>query len=318
MLNLCTIGTSQITRSFIEAADKVEGVQVVAVYSRDPLKAEELAETYNIADAHFDMGTMLADERINGVYIASPNALHFPQVMTCLQHQKHIICEKPIFTNVKDFNIAYEKADRQGVFLFEAMRNLHTPNFHKLKEALGLIGNIRSAYFHRMRYSSKYDRFRKGEISNVFSNKMGGGALRDLGVYPLSLMVALFDEPESTYYHSIQLNSEVDGSGTLLLEYGSYNGTVMCSKITTSYNDCEIHGENGTLVFDNAAPIRDIKFLPNQGNDSIQLAAEEVLPNMSYQIQNFKSIIEKGDCDTYRYYRNISKKVVSIIDRHGQ
>lgn len=289
----------------------------MAVYSRDLHKAEELAEAYNIADAHSDMDAMLADKRINSVYIASPNALHFLQVMTCLKQQKHVICEKPIFTSITDFNTAYEEAERQGVFLFEAMRNLHTPNFRKLKEVVEMIGKVRSVYFQRMRYPSKYNRFLKGDIPNIFSRKMRGGALLDLGVYPLSLMVALFDEPESSQYHSIQLNSEVDGSGTLLLNYGDFNGTIMCSKITTSYNNGEIHGEKGTLVIDNAAPVKDIKFISNQGDDPIRLAVDEKQPNMSYQIENFKSIIEQGNRETYHYYRNISKKVVSILDRHG-
>lgn len=317
MLNLCTIGTSQITRSFIEAADNVERVKVTAVYSRTSHKAYELAETFNIAGVYTDLEAMLADERIDGVYIASPNAVHFQQVMTCLKQQKHVICEKPIFTSITDFKMAYEEADRQGIYLFEAMRNLHAPNFWKLKDALELIGRVRSVYFQRMRYSSKYDRFLKGDIPNAFSNQMGGGALRDLGVYPLSLTVALFGEPESSDYHSVQLNSDVDGSGTLLLDYNGFNGTIMCSKITSSYNAGEIHGEKGTLVIDNAAPIKEIKYIPNQGDDPINLEVDEELPNMSYQIQNFKSIIDWKDHETYQYYRKISEQVVSVIDQYG-
>ncbi|QKY70242.1 Gfo/Idh/MocA family protein [Lentibacillus sp. CBA3610] len=317
MLNLCTIGTSQITRSFIEAAEMVDDVHVAGVYSRDSSKAKELAEAYNIANTYTDMDAMLADKRLNTVYIASPNVLHFEQVMACLKKQKHVICEKPIFTNITEFHAAYEEADRQGVYLFEAMRNLHTPNFWQLKNALELIGKVRSVYFQRMRYSSKYDRFLEGDLPNVFSRQMGGGALRDLGVYPLSLTVALFGEPELSYYHALQLNSGVDGSGTMLLDFAGFKGTIMCSKISTSYNASEIHGERGTLIIDDVAPIKKITFIRNQGKEPIDLFLDEELPNMSYQIQNFKSIIECGCRETYTYYRNISEQVVSIIDRHG-
>ncbi|GGK06318.1 oxidoreductase [Lentibacillus kapialis] len=317
MLNLCTIGTSQITRTFIEATEHVEGVQVNAVYSRDQQKADALANSFNVPMSYTDLDIMLTDERINGVYIASPNAIHFEQVMTCLKRQKHVICEKPIFTGISNFKAAYEEADRQGVYLFEAIKNLHTPNFLKLKDALNLVGSVRSAYFHRVRYSSKYDRFLEGDIPNVFSKQMDGGALQDLGVYPLSLMVALFGEPEASHYHCVPLSSGVDGSGTLLLDYTDFIGTIMCSKISTSYNAGEIHGERGTLVVDNSSPINAIKFIPNHGSDTADLEMSETMPTMSYQIRNFKSIIDSVDHETYCYYRKISEKVVSILDDHG-
>ncbi|WP_188206775.1 Gfo/Idh/MocA family protein [Alkalibacillus aidingensis] len=313
MLKIATMGTSQITHSFIDATQYVNHVDVVAVFSRNEDTASSLAKKFSISTHYTNLADMLTDSGIDCVYVATPNTFHFDHVMQCLKKKKHVICEKPMFMTVDEWSQAYEEADRQGVYLFEAMRNLHTPNFKKLAESLNQVGKVRSVYLHRIRYSSKYDAFLQGEVASVFSKEMGGGALRDLGVYPLSLVIALFGAPNSSTYFPVRLHTGVDGSGTLVLEYDEFNCVLMCSKLSTSYNYGEFQGEKGTLIIDNPAPISQIQFQPIK-DESQLLKTEEPLPNMSYQIENFARMILERDEHAYHYYRDISKQVVSIVE----
>src|SRR5699024_12066194 len=126
----------------------------------------------------------------------------------------HVMCEKPIFSNKAELKKAYEVAEANDVYLFEAMRNIVTPGFQLLKDNLNKCGKIRSVVLNYSKYSSRYTQVLNGEEPNIFSLNFSGGALVDLGVYPLSSAVSLFfNTVETTYYHT-KITTAVDGSGT--------------------------------------------------------------------------------------------------------
>ncbi|MDQ0160467.1 Gfo/Idh/MocA family protein [Alkalibacillus salilacus] len=313
-MKIGTIGTSDITRKFIEASLYVDQATVTSVFSRDEERGRAFAEQHGVSQVFSDLDEMLLTS-LDVVYIASPNVLHFDHIMKALDYGVHVICEKPLLTSVEQFEAAYAKADEKGLFLFEAMRNLHTPNFERLVTSLERVDYIQSAYFHRMRYSSKYEDYLQGYVHNVFKKEMAGGALLDLGVYPLSLAIALFGEPITSRYEPNQLETGVDATGILTLQYDKFNCVIMCSKVATSYNASEIHGENGTIRIDNVAPISDIEWLPHKGQDRLQLAEEEKRPNMSYELEQFIGMIENNDHELYHKYRRISRDVVSVVEK---
>ncbi|MFD1362119.1 Gfo/Idh/MocA family protein [Lentibacillus salinarum] len=223
-----TVSTGWITDAFIEASKEAEGFKHTAVYSRTVSKAEIFAAKHGVRLVFTDLNEMAASDAFQAVYIASPNSLHFEQVITFLKAKKHVICEKPIFSNLSEWKEAYRIAAENGVYLFEAMRNLHAPNFGRLKEGLKHTGSVRSMILPFIQYSSRYDKYLAGDVPNVFTPAFSGGALVDLGVYPLSLAVGLFGVPENASYFPVKLESGVDGSGTLVLEYPGFTGTILC------------------------------------------------------------------------------------------
>lgn len=314
MIKLGTVGTGWITEAFIEAAKLSGKLNLTAVYSRTEEKAKELANTYNAAHYFSDLEEMAKSSEIEAVYIASPNSVHFEQALTFLKNKKHVICEKPIFSNPAELEIAYQTAEENGVYLFEAIRNIHTPNFHILKEKIGLAGNLRSAMLPYIQYSSRYDAFLRGENPNIFTSTFSGGALVDLGVYPLYLAIGLFGEPKKVTYHPVILSSGVDGSGTLLLEYQDFVCTILCSKISHSVMPCEIHGEKGTFVLEDAAPISEIKFIDSHTKESEILSVPQEEKNMVYECINIAEIIETRDDIQYKKLKDMSKIVLRVTE----
>jgi len=314
MMNLGTVGTGWITQSFIQAALQSKVFQLAGVYSRTEENAKELADIYNATHFYTDINEMAKSPDIEVVYIASPNSVHFEQAITFLKNKKHVICEKPIFSNTGELEEAYRIAAENEVYLFEAIRNIHTPNFKILKEKLEMAGKLRSTILPYIQYSSRYDKFLQGEEPNIFSAKYSGGALVDLGVYPLYLAVGLFGEPEKITYHPFLLRSGVDGSGTLVLEYEDFLCTILCSKVSHSVIPCEIHGESGTFVLEDAAPISQIKFFDShtKGCQVLSVAQEE--HDMVYECQNIASIIESRNNKEYEVLKTWSKIVLRITE----
>jgi predicted dehydrogenase len=314
MINLATVGTGWITASFIEAAKLSGKFNLTAVYSRSEEKAKELAHTHHAAHYYTDIVEMAKSPEIQAVYIASPNSAHFEQALTFLKNKKHVICEKPIFSNTAELDEAYQVAEENGVYLFEAIRNIHAPNFRILKDKLQMAGNLRSAMLPYIQYSSRYDLFLKGEVPNIFSSAFSGGALVDLGVYPLFLAIGLFGEPDKVTYHPVILSSGVDGSGTLVLEYQDFVCTILCSKISHSVIPCEIHGEKGTFILENAAPISEITFIDSHTKKTEILSVAQEEQDMVYECINIGEIIETNDKTRYKKVSRLSKIVLSITE----
>ncbi|WHY87418.1 Gfo/Idh/MocA family oxidoreductase [Neobacillus novalis] len=314
MLKFATVGTSWISESFIKAAIASKQLQLTGVYSRTEEKAKRNANTYNAPYFWTDLEKMAKSPDFEAVYIASPNSVHFEQALTFLKNKKHVICEKPIFSNTAELTEAYRTAEENGVYLFEAIRNIHSPNFNILKEKLHLAGKLRSTVLPYIQYSSRYDLFLQGEEPNIFSAKYSGGALVDLGVYPLYLAVGLFGEPKKVTYHPVILTSGVDGSGTLVLEYEEFVCTILCSKIAHSELPCEIHGEAGTFVLEDAAPISEIKFIDSHTKESQILSVEQVEQDMVYECINFAKIIEMKNVQEYERLKKWSQIVLRITE----
>ncbi|MFK9095135.1 Gfo/Idh/MocA family protein [Bacillus salipaludis] len=314
MINFATVGTGWITESFIEAASLCKQLHLAGVYSRTEEKAKKLADQYNALHYYTDLNEMAKCEEIQAVYIASPNSVHFEQTLAFLKNKKHVICEKPIFSNTDELREAYRTAEENGVYLFEAIRNIHTPNFHILKNKLQMAGKLRSAMLPYIQYSSRYDLFLQGEEPNIFSAKYSGGALVDLGVYPLYLAVGLFGEPNKVSYHPVVLRSGVDGSGTLLLDYKDFVCTILCSKISHSVLPCEIHGEGGTFVLEDAAPISEIKFIDSHTKESKILSTTLEEQNMVYECINIAKIIETKNEEEYERLKQWSEIVLRVTE----
>ncbi|WP_422124357.1 Gfo/Idh/MocA family protein [Planococcus sp. X10-3] len=313
-MKIGTIGTNWITSLFIEAVKESEGIELTAVYSRSRQKAEIFAEEHNAGLYFTDLTKMAESAEIDCIYIASPNALHFEQALLFLENKKHVICEKPVFSNLKEFEAAYQKAEENGVFLFEALRGIHSPNFQKIKEELTSIGKVRSVLLHRNKYSSRYENVLRGEVPNIFSLEYSGGALVDVGVYPLSIAVALFGKPHNFSYSDVMLPTGVDGSGTLVLDYNEFICTILCSKISTSYINSEIQGEQGSLLIDDTASIANVSRIDNGSGDRHTVGKIQSSNNMKYEVENFLRIIKNEDRSNYQRLTEISRDILTITE----
>lgn len=314
MMKFATVGTGWITESFIKAAKLSEQLELEGVYSRAEDKARKLAETYQAPNYYTDLEVMAKNDEIQAVYIASPNSVHFQQTLTLLKNKKHVICEKPIFSNTAELEEAYRIAEENGVYLFEAIRNIHSPNFQILKERLPLAGKLRSTMLSYIQYSSRYDLFLQGAEPNIFSAKYSGGALVDLGVYPLYLAVGLFGKPKKVHYHPVLLRSGIDGSGTLVLEYDDFICTILCSKVSHSVLPCEIHGEKGTFVLEDASPISEITFIDSHSKERQIISVEQEQQDMVYECRDIARIIETKDDKAYQELKQWSEIVLWITE----
>ena len=134
--------------------------------------------------------------------------------------------------------------------LLEAMKSVFEPSFDVLRKALPRLGTLRRATLSYCQYSSRYDKFKAGEILNAFNPALSNGALMDIGVYCVHPAALLFGMPKAVHASCVKLSNGVDGAGSALLEYDGMTAEVLYSKIADGALGSEFQGEAGSLVVD--------------------------------------------------------------------
>lgn len=310
-IRFAAIGTSKITEKFLGEAAKNSSFQLTAVYSRSSKKAAEFAEKHHADSGYDNLEALAHDKAADAVYIASPNAVHYEQAVKLMEAGKHILCEKPLCSNLREAEQMFALAEKNHVILMEAVRSLHDPGFAVIKENLGRLGKIRRASFRYCQYSSRYDDFKAGIVQNIFRPECSAGALMDIGVYCVQPLAALFGEPHSLHPVSVMLDGGIDGAGTVTADYGDMIGELVYSKITESHLASEIQGESGVMLIDSIASPEKIEIRYYNGKTET-LRDEAYDSNLKYELQTFIDAV-RGHRSVEKY-RNISLQSMRMMD----
>ncbi|MGV2621078.1 UNVERIFIED_CONTAM: Gfo/Idh/MocA family oxidoreductase [Halobacillus marinus] len=294
MIRFAVIGTNTITEKWIEAARQHKEVELTAVYSRTESRAKAFAENYGVFQTYTNIHALAESDKVDAVYIASPNAFHARQAVELMKAGKHVLCEKPMASNQQEIASMIQVAKENGVVLMEAVKSTVMPGFLAVQENLHKIGKVRRYVGVFCKYSSRYDAYREGEVLNAFQPSLSNGSLMDLGIYGIYPMVTLFGAPEEVKANGVMLESGVDGEGTVLARYKDMEGVVMHSKIINAYAPSEIQGEEGTIVIPNISEPKDIQIRYRDGSvEELEVEEKEFLP-MYYETEAFVSLL-KGE-----------------------
>lgn len=187
------IGAARVAvYAMMAPARETSRVRVAAVAARDPARAEAFATAHGIAKVHASYDALIADSGIDLVYVATPPAFHADVTIKALQAGKHVLCEKPFAMNAGEAARMLDAALRAGRRVFEAYHYRHHALWHRIVEicrggALGRIVSLEAAF--HVPIAKSADEFR-------WDANLGGGALMDLGCYPLQwVRVATGEEP---------------------------------------------------------------------------------------------------------------------------
>ncbi|MTH45787.1 Gfo/Idh/MocA family protein [Intestinirhabdus alba] len=296
MIRFAVIGTNWITRQFVDAAHETGKYKLTAVYSRTLEQAQRFASDYPVEHLFTSPEALAQSEAVDAVYIASPNALHFSQARLFLSHKKHVICEKPLASNLMEVDAAIACARENQVVLFEAFKSASLPNFAQLQQSLAKAGRVRKAFLNYCQYSSRYPRYLAGENPNTFNPAFSNGSIMDIGFYCLAAAVALWGEPRGVQATASLLESGVDAHGVVVMDYGDFSVTLQHSKVSDSVVDSEIQGESGSLVIEKLADCQKICFVP-RGGKSQDLSVPQHINTMLYEAEAFARLVENNEVD---------------------
>jgi predicted dehydrogenase len=263
VLSTAGIGVKKV----IPAMQKGEWIEVAAIASRDRGKAEETARALGIARAYGSYEELLADPQIEAIYNPLPNQLHVPWSIRAAEAGKHVLCEKPLSMTVAEAKTLLAVQQRTGVTIGEAFMVRTHPQWLRTREliASGRIGQLRSVqgFF-------SYFNADPRNIRNI--PECGGGALMDIGCYPINTSRFVFGEEPLRVSGLIERDPtlKVDRLTSAILEFPSGHAMFTCSTQLVPYQRMQLLGTKGRIEVEipfNAPNDRPCRILIDDGRD---------------------------------------------------
>lgn len=238
------LGTGAIAAAFATALRQVTDATLFAVGSRSQTSADDFAQTHDLIRAFASYAELAADPDVDVVYIASPHTAHFEHTMLCLGAGKHVLCEKPFALNSTQTEQMVALAKHNGLFLMEAMWMRFIPLIIELRRRVdaGEIGQV------RMIQADFGFRAPRNPHSRLFNPELAGGALLDLGIYPLAFSALLLGAPtEITSLANIGTTG-VDEQSAYVLKHEGGELSVLASALRTQTSmSAWVYGTDGRI-----------------------------------------------------------------------
>ncbi|MFJ6653478.1 Gfo/Idh/MocA family protein [Microbacterium sp. NPDC091313] len=238
------VGTGWVGRFFPSALRAHTGQSVVAVTSLRPERAAAFAAEHGIAVVHESVEAMAADPGIDVMYIAAPQADHLRLGLIAIAGGKHVLMEKPLATSAVDAQTLIDAARAEGVFLMEAMWSRYQPQALTITRLIadGVIGDVCSVVADHGQALAADPHHR------LLQPGTGGGALLDLGIYPIQLDSMVRGAPTGVTAIGALAPSGVDAYATVVLDHDAgEQSTLMASIVTKTPGVAAISGTEATL-----------------------------------------------------------------------
>ena len=241
--NWCFIGTGKIANKVAKELVTNPGHAIVSVYNRTKKKAEKFAAKYN-AKVYESALNAILDPRVDGVYIATTNETHFSFAKLCLENDVPVLCEKPITGNAKELEELIKLSKSNNTILKEAMWTWYNPVANKVKEWIKeeRIGKIQSV---ECIFNMPIFGYNKAK-GRYISPSRYGGALLDLGVYPVRYVYELFGKPNSLEAIG-KLYNGIDLFNISTFHYDGFDAKVSSQINRLVGEHCLIVGEKGVI-----------------------------------------------------------------------
>ncbi|PWM33325.1 MAG: gfo/Idh/MocA family oxidoreductase [Clostridiales bacterium] len=243
MLKVGILGAGGIASAMAKTISQMTSARNFAVASRDLNKAREFAAKWGVTKAYGSYEEMLADPGVDLVYVATPHSHHYPHVKLCLEHGKHVLCEKAFTVNAAQARELFRIAREKHLLLTEAMWTRFLPMRGTINEVLrsGIVGKPWLLTANLGYMISQVERLKEPSLA--------GGALLDVGVYPLNFAAMVFgNDPVSITGTAVLSDKGVDRQDSITLRYADgkiavLNATMMGMSDRRGVIDCD----NGML-----------------------------------------------------------------------
>jgi len=314
-IRFAVIGTNLISKRFLDAAYQSQEFDFTALYSRSEEKGRAFLcgrEGVRVLDSLEDLA---GRKDVDAVYISSPNSCHASQSILMLENGKHVLCEKPIASNQAEWKNMIRASAANDKIVLEAMRPLFTPGYQTIKKKLKKIAPVKEVNLNFCQHSSRYDNFKSGIIENAFKPELSNGALMDLGSYCIEVLVGLFGKPKQVSAEVHIIPGSIDGMGKVTALYEDMKADLVYSKITASDLPCEIHGENGTIYFNQIYSPRNIGIHYKDG--SVEIDPDNTkLHDMIYELEAFIDMVRGNQRpDEFQKVSEISMEIIDEARR---
>jgi dihydrodiol dehydrogenase / D-xylose 1-dehydrogenase (NADP) len=301
-----------IAHKFVTGLGRLEDAEAYAIGSRSLEKAVGFARQYGMEKAYGSYEELAGDPDVDVIYVATPHPYHMDAAMTCLRSGKAVLLEKPFTLNAKDARKVIDYARDKGLFLMEAMWTRFLPAVAKVREWLsdGLIGEVR---FLKADFGFRGSWEPEGRLLNP---ALGGGALLDVGIYPVSFASMVFGTQPGEIHSMAHIGrTGVDEQYALIFGYdegrlASLNGAVR----TQLNNTAVIYGTEGMIEVPEFWQAK-TAFLRIDGKPPIQFSPELDGNGYNYEAAEVTRLLRSGEKESAVMPLDETLEIMKTMDR---
>ncbi|MBT5925913.1 MAG: Gfo/Idh/MocA family oxidoreductase [Verrucomicrobia bacterium] len=306
------LGTGRIAGEFAEGLQQLEGVELRAVASRKQETADVFAKKFGAMNAHSNYQKLADDPEVDAVYVATPHSLHCENTLLCLEAGKAVICEKPFAVNSQQVAKMIEVARHQNCFLMEAMWMRFIPLIREARRrvAAGAIGDV------RMIQADFGFNVPFNPDGRLFDTSLAGGALLDVGIYPLAFSAMFLGEPKDIVSLPAIGESGVDEQSAYLLRHEQGQLSVLSSAVRVETSQSAwVYGTSGRIHFHTHFWKADHMTLYTDGAESKEISMPYSGNGYQFEAQEVMDCIAAGKLESGIMPHSESINLMRTMDR---
>jgi predicted dehydrogenase len=309
------LGCGRIAHKLVNSSKEVDGCEIVAAASNTPGKAAAFCNELNIGQAYDGYEKLLADADIDVIYVANTHNYHMETTLAALDAGKAVLCEKPLAINAAQARRMVEKSREKGLFLMEAMWTRFLPAHVQARQWLseGSIGNV-------VQIHASFG-FPLMHVERLTKPDLAGGALLDLGIYPLSFASGIMGGRKPEHVNSLAtiIDTGVDGSAMIQYDYG--DGVFADLKFSMQHglpNEGWIIGTKGRIHFSaDFHSAQAVRLITPEGTQAKSFEEDESR-TFKYQIMEVNRCVQEGRLESDVMPLNESVSILESMDAFRQ
>lgn len=306
------LAPGHIAHKFAQDLARVEGAKLMAVASRDLDRAKEFADEYDAPYAYGSYAELADCPELDVVYVASPHVGHHAHTLLCLNAGLAVLCEKPFGMSLGEVKEMTALARSKNLFLMEAMWSRFMPTTLKTLELIraGAIGKVLGV---RADFGFKA---LKDPRKRLFNKELGGGALLDIGIYPLFWSYAMLGMPKTIKASALFSDTDVDVSTGMVLTYDA-DAFAFLDCTLLARTDCEaiVYGELGCIRVHGRWHNSQALTLELTDSEPEELAFVREAHGYNYEIESANHALSAGLTENPDWSHQDSLNLMTLLDR---
>lgn len=309
-MKIGVLGTGGIVKGVTPTLARMKNVECYAIASRTLERAQQTAEELGYSKAYGSYEELIADSEVELVYIATPHSCHYDDMKLCIQYKKPVLCEKAFTMNSQQAKEIKELAEKEGVFVAEAIWTRYMPSRNMIQEILdsGIIGNV-STLTANLSYKISQNH-------RITAPELAGGALLDVGVYGLNFSIMHFGTEIERIESAVQFTETgVDGRESITIFYKDGRMAVLTHDIYARSDRKGIfYGDKGYIVVENINNPQSIAVFDTEDKLLQRVDVPEQISGYEYEFEECIEQIQSGEIETQSMPLADSVYVMEVMD----
>mgnify|MGYP000764150971 CR=1 FL=1 len=304
MINFGILGAGDIAGVMADTVMQMEDVNMYAIASSNLNKAEKYKEKYKMQKAYGSYEELVMDENVDIIYIATPHSFHYEQAKLCLENSKNVLCEKAFTANAVQAEELVRLAEEKQLFLCEAMWTRFMPLTIKLEEL------VKEKVIGEVTYMTANLNFPMMQKERLIKPELAGGALLDVGIYPLTMAsIVMGDDVDFVKATAILTEEGVDKMGQYTIVYKNKTMADLNSGMC-SFGDgrAVIYGTEGFIVVEGVNCPEKIVVFDSGWNERNVFKKEKQITGYEYEVEACIAAIKigKNECEKMSHSKTIT------------